>query len=185
MGSPHDLFGLIAELTDDRIAFDMINELKNLFQTQAIQELYDTQRQLNACKMEEGQSVTSHVLKMKSYIDKFEHLGHHMPHVLADNIVLCSLPNLFDNFVMNYNMRGWDKDGGVKRKSWKKRKGNFKYRKKVPLSLKKESVAKDAECFPCENIGHRKRNHPCYLVELKRSKQTGLSGNRKASGSPL
>ncbi|GJZ65277.1 hypothetical protein Tco_0621973 [Tanacetum coccineum] len=37
--------------------------------------------QLNACKMEEGQSVSSHVLKMKSYIDKLKRLGHPMPHV--------------------------------------------------------------------------------------------------------
>ncbi|GKE34365.1 hypothetical protein Tco_1453687 [Tanacetum coccineum] len=39
---------------DDQITFDMINHLKNMFQTQASQELYDTQRKLNACKMEEG-----------------------------------------------------------------------------------------------------------------------------------
>ncbi|GKA50176.1 hypothetical protein Tco_0743249 [Tanacetum coccineum] len=64
-------------------AYDTINELKNLFQTQASQELYDTQRLLNACKMEEGQSVSSYVLEMKSYIDKLEHLRHSMPHVFA------------------------------------------------------------------------------------------------------
>nr|GEV63626.1 hypothetical protein [Tanacetum cinerariifolium] len=34
-------------------AYDMNNELKNMFQTQASQELYDTQRLLNASKMEE------------------------------------------------------------------------------------------------------------------------------------
>ncbi|GKB51286.1 hypothetical protein Tco_0902039 [Tanacetum coccineum] len=158
-------------------AYDMINELKSMFQTQGSQELYDTQRRLNACKMEEGQSVSSHVLKIESYVDKLERLGHPMPHVLADNIVLCSLPNLFDNFVMNYNMQGWDnkslrelhkmfkiakknvpsktvvpslhmiRDRGVKKKSWKKGKGKSKNRKKFLLSPKKESVAKQADCL--------------------------------------
>ncbi|GJX08766.1 hypothetical protein Tco_0196698 [Tanacetum coccineum] len=139
----------------------------------------------HACKMEEGQSVSSHVSKMKSYIDKFEHLGHHMPHVLAVNTILdvedCREKYVVQECIPSLHM---NRDGGVKRKSWKRRKGKSKYRKKVPLPLKKEIVAKDAECFPCENIGHRKRNHPCYLVELKRSK-TEFSGNRKASGSPL
>ncbi|GKB27178.1 hypothetical protein Tco_0866579 [Tanacetum coccineum] len=35
--------------------------------------------------MDEGQSVSSHVLKMKSFIDKLEHLGHPWSHVLAVN----------------------------------------------------------------------------------------------------
>nr|GEY02194.1 hypothetical protein [Tanacetum cinerariifolium] len=55
---------------DDRTAFDMVNELINMFQNQASQETYDTQRQLYVCKMEDGQLGSSHVLKMKSYIDK-------------------------------------------------------------------------------------------------------------------
>ncbi|GJV07287.1 hypothetical protein Tco_1344943 [Tanacetum coccineum] len=58
--------------------------------------------------MDEGQSVSSHVLKMKSFIDKLEHLGHPWSHVLAVNTVLGSVTKSFDNFVMNYNMHGWD-----------------------------------------------------------------------------
>ncbi|GJY64483.1 hypothetical protein Tco_0465943 [Tanacetum coccineum] len=38
---------------------------------------------LNACKMEDSQSISSYVLKMKSYIDKLERLRHPVPHVLA------------------------------------------------------------------------------------------------------
>nr|GEZ16089.1 zinc finger, CCHC-type [Tanacetum cinerariifolium] len=69
-------------------AFDMINELKNMFQTQGSQKLYDTQRKLNACKMEEGQSVSLHFLKMKSYIDTLECLRDLVPHLLAFNTML-------------------------------------------------------------------------------------------------
>ncbi|GJU52860.1 retrotransposon protein, putative, ty1-copia subclass [Tanacetum coccineum] len=73
---------------ENRNAYATIKELTNMFQTQASQELYDTQRQLNACKMEKGQSVSSHVPKMKSYIDKLECLVHPLPHVLAVNTIL-------------------------------------------------------------------------------------------------
>nr|GFB01353.1 zinc finger, CCHC-type [Tanacetum cinerariifolium] len=68
---------------EDRTSYDMLIELKNLFQTQASQELHEAQKLLNSCKMEEDQSVSSHVLNMKSYIDRLELLGHLMPHALA------------------------------------------------------------------------------------------------------
>ncbi|GKD95175.1 hypothetical protein Tco_1375012 [Tanacetum coccineum] len=38
---------------------------------------------LNAYKMEDSQSVSSYVLKMKSYIDKLERLRHPVPHSLG------------------------------------------------------------------------------------------------------
>ena len=57
---------------EDRTAYDMISELKSMFQQQAHQELFETQKLLHTCKMEENQSVSSHVLRMKSYIDRLE-----------------------------------------------------------------------------------------------------------------
>ncbi|PWA94636.1 zinc finger, CCHC-type [Artemisia annua] len=119
------------------------------------QELYDTQMQLNACKMEDGQSVSSHVLKMKSFIDKLEHLGHPMPHVLAVNTIfgwirlharmdktIRELHVMLKTAEMNVSSKSivprlhMIRDGGVKKKSSKKRKGNFE-RKKVPPPPKK------------------------------------------------
>ncbi|GJS93236.1 zinc finger, CCHC-type containing protein [Tanacetum coccineum] len=55
-------------------AYDMLQELKTMFAKQAEQELLQTVREFHACKQEEGQSVSSYVLKMKSYIENFEHL---------------------------------------------------------------------------------------------------------------
>ena len=89
---------------EDRNAYEMIAELKNMFQKQAHQELFETQKLLHTCKMEEGQSVSSHVLRMKSYIDRLERLGTPMMTRLAVNIILGSLPKSYDNFVMNFNM---------------------------------------------------------------------------------
>ncbi|GJY91399.1 retrotransposon protein, putative, ty1-copia subclass [Tanacetum coccineum] len=51
-------------------------ELKTLFAQQAEQELLQTTCDFHVCKQEEGQSVSSYVLKMKGYIDNLERLGH-------------------------------------------------------------------------------------------------------------
>ncbi|GJY03650.1 hypothetical protein Tco_0369590, partial [Tanacetum coccineum] len=64
--------------------------------------------QLNECKTEEGRLVSSHVLKMNSYIDKMECLRHPLTHVLAVNTILGYFPKPSGNCVMNYNMQGWD-----------------------------------------------------------------------------
>ncbi|GJV61673.1 zinc finger, CCHC-type containing protein [Tanacetum coccineum] len=47
---------------------------KAMFSKQAEQELLQTVREFHTCKQEEGQSVSSHVLKMKGYIDNLERL---------------------------------------------------------------------------------------------------------------
>ncbi|GJZ32984.1 zinc finger, CCHC-type containing protein, partial [Tanacetum coccineum] len=54
-------------------AYEMLQELKTLFAQQTEQELLQTMREFHSCKHEEGQS---YVLKMKSYIDNLERLGH-------------------------------------------------------------------------------------------------------------
>ncbi|GJY53412.1 hypothetical protein Tco_0445076 [Tanacetum coccineum] len=50
------------------IANDMLKELKALFAQQAEQELLQTTRDFHACKQEEGQIVSSYVLRMKAII---------------------------------------------------------------------------------------------------------------------
>ncbi|GKG01819.1 hypothetical protein Tco_0306524 [Tanacetum coccineum] len=59
-------------------AYDMLKELKMLYAQHTYQELLQTVREFHACKQEEGQSVSSYVLKMKSYIDNLERLDHAM-----------------------------------------------------------------------------------------------------------
>nr|GEX10503.1 hypothetical protein [Tanacetum cinerariifolium] len=53
---------------------------------------------------EEGQSVSSYVLKMKSYIDNQEGLGHLVTLGLGVSLILILLRNKFNSFVQNYNM---------------------------------------------------------------------------------
>ncbi|GJR98500.1 zinc finger, CCHC-type containing protein [Tanacetum coccineum] len=84
-------------------------ELKTLFAQQAEQELLQTVRDFHSCKQEEGQSVSSYVLKMKSYIDNLERLGHPVSLNLGVSLILISLRKEFDSFVQNYNMHGMGK----------------------------------------------------------------------------
>lgn len=94
---------------EDYNAYDMLQELKTMFQQQADQELFDTVKAFHACKQEVGQSVSSYVLKMKGYIDQLERLGFPLSQVLGVNLILTSLSKDYDNFVMNYNMHSMGK----------------------------------------------------------------------------
>nr|GEU92603.1 hypothetical protein [Tanacetum cinerariifolium] len=64
-------------------AYDMVKELKNMYEEQAKQELLETVKAFHACKQEEGQSISSYLLKMKSYLDILERLGYAMPNELG------------------------------------------------------------------------------------------------------
>ncbi|GJY48644.1 retrotransposon protein, putative, ty1-copia subclass [Tanacetum coccineum] len=86
-----------------------VAELKALYSKQAERELLHTVREFYACKQEEGQSVSSHLLKMKSYIDNLERLGQPVSQNLAVSLILVSLSKDYDSFVQNYNMHGMGK----------------------------------------------------------------------------
>ncbi|GJR84834.1 hypothetical protein Tco_0155619 [Tanacetum coccineum] len=90
-------------------AYDMLKELKTLYVQQADQELLQTVREFHAYKQEEGQSVSSYVLKMKNYIDNLERIGHAMTQNLSVGLILVSLRKEYDGFVQNYNMHSMGK----------------------------------------------------------------------------
>nr|GEW22851.1 zinc finger, CCHC-type [Tanacetum cinerariifolium] len=84
-------------------------ELKTLFAQQAKQELLQTTRDFQSCKQEEGQSVSSYVLKMKGYIDNLERLGHPVTLGVGVSLILIGLRKEYDGFVQNYNMHSMGK----------------------------------------------------------------------------
>ena len=90
-------------------AYDMIFNLKEMFQKQARQERYETTKALHSCKMAEGASVSAHVLKMKGYIEHLDRLGFPLSQELATDLILNSLPDSYGQFFMNYNMNEMDK----------------------------------------------------------------------------
>ncbi|GKE63892.1 hypothetical protein Tco_1514259 [Tanacetum coccineum] len=56
--------------------YDMIQELRSMFEKQAGVEKFDLIQSFHACKQEEGKSVADYVLKMKGYVEKLESLGY-------------------------------------------------------------------------------------------------------------
>ncbi|GJZ32695.1 hypothetical protein Tco_0578131 [Tanacetum coccineum] len=93
--------------TADLNTIDKYCEFANLEQEVAclmlsIKAFYD-------CKQEDGQSVSSYLLKMKSYLDTLEHLGYAMPKELGVSLILNSLNKDYDQFVQNYNMHSMGK----------------------------------------------------------------------------
>ncbi|GKE15740.1 hypothetical protein Tco_1423317 [Tanacetum coccineum] len=90
-------------------AYDMLHELKTLFSQQAEQELLQMVRDFHTSKQEEGQSISSYVLQMRSYIDNLERLGHPVSLNLATSLILVSLRKEYDSFVQNYNIHGMGK----------------------------------------------------------------------------
>lgn len=93
----------------DTSAYDMIRQLRDMFQEQARTERYDATRALNTCKMAKGTSVSVHVMKMKGHMDHLERLGHPVPLQLATDMILNSLSDDYKPFIVNYNMNNMEK----------------------------------------------------------------------------
>ncbi|KAK8625706.1 hypothetical protein V6N13_056867 [Hibiscus sabdariffa] len=189
---------------EDMVAFEMIQNLKEIYEGQARQERYETSKALIHCKMSEGSPVGAHVIKMMGYIQTLGKLGFALNDELAIDVVLQSLSDSFNQFGLHFNMNeinktlpqllgmlrtaeGNIKKGGsksilmvreAKRKGKKvaKSKGIGKTKHKGKEELKpKGGVSKDRKCFHCGKLGHWKRNCPIYLEEVKKAKAVGAS----------
>ncbi|KAK9069719.1 hypothetical protein SSX86_010113 [Deinandra increscens subsp. villosa] len=85
-------------------AYEMLNELKVMFRGQVRQECFETVTELFGCKMAEGSSVSSHIVKMKSYIERLKTLDYPISNEWATFSILNSLPKSYDEFVQNFIM---------------------------------------------------------------------------------
>ncbi|KAK8563306.1 hypothetical protein V6N12_035456 [Hibiscus sabdariffa] len=189
---------------EDMVAYEMIQNLKEIYEGQACQERYETSKALFQCKMSEGSPVGAHVIKMMGYIQTLEKLGFALNDELAVDVVLQLFPDSFNQFVLNFNMNeinktlpqllgmlrtteGNMKKGGSKSilmvreakekgKKMAKFKGTGKTKPKGKETLKpKGGVSKDGKCFHCGKPEHWKRNCPVYLEEVKKAKAVGAS----------
>ncbi|KAK1697104.1 hypothetical protein QYE76_013801 [Lolium multiflorum] len=87
---------------------ELVNELKAIFETHAA---WNAMKHRNtSCMMEEGSSVSEHMLAMTGHAKKLSDLGIVIPNRLGINRVLQSLPPSYKNFVMNYNMQNMNKE---------------------------------------------------------------------------
>ncbi|KAK8628574.1 hypothetical protein V6N13_009161 [Hibiscus sabdariffa] len=89
---------------EDIVDYEMIQNLKDIYEGQARQERYETSKALFQCKMSEGAQVGAHVIKMMGYIQTLEKLGFALNNELVIDVILQSLPDSFNQFVLNFNM---------------------------------------------------------------------------------
>ncbi|GKB51631.1 retrotransposon protein, putative, ty1-copia subclass [Tanacetum coccineum] len=71
--------------------YEMLQELKSMFEKQAGVERFDLIQTFHACKQEEGKPVAQYVLKMKGYVEQLEWLGYVLPHDLSVGLILNGL----------------------------------------------------------------------------------------------
>ncbi|GKF36769.1 zinc finger, CCHC-type containing protein, partial [Tanacetum coccineum] len=172
-------------------AYDMLHELKTLFAQQAEQELLQTTRDFHSYKQEEGQSVSSYILKIKGYIDNLAlPLGktvNELHAMLKLHEQTLTLPK--NNANAMHAIRAGKVQKGKKHKKPQpqmaargqnqgngKNKHAYAPKSKIPPPSKREDPAKESICHECGETGHWKRNYLQYLAELLKKKKNATSG---------
>ena len=90
-------------------AFDMIENLKSMFQMQARTERFNVWRSLMDCKLKEGDPLRLHVIKMIGYMQALDRLGFPLGDELSMDTILASLPTSHGAFISNFHMHGMEK----------------------------------------------------------------------------
>ncbi|GJS10086.1 retrotransposon protein, putative, ty1-copia subclass [Tanacetum coccineum] len=170
----------------------MLQELKSMFEKQAVVERFDLIQTFHACKQEEGKPVGAFVLTMKDYVEQMGRLGYVLPQDLSVGLILNGLTTNFTGFVRNYNMHNMGKtigelhallieyEKGLPKKPATPQGKDKSYIPK-PKNLKpsaKEHPTKNYACHHYKEVGHWKRNCHVYLAELmKNKKQVGTASS--------
>jgi hypothetical protein len=104
------LFSMEPELQNHfekyRGPYEILEELKTMFHTQARSERYEISEKFFNCKMEEGSSVSEHAIKMSGYTQRIEQLDCKIPEELKIDRVLQSLPPSYKGLVVTHNQIG-------------------------------------------------------------------------------
>nr|GFB90611.1 hypothetical protein [Tanacetum cinerariifolium] len=168
-----------------------------------VAELLQTVREFQTSKQEECQSVSSHVLKMKGYIENLERLGQPVGQNLTTVNELHAMLKLHEETLPKkdanpalHAIRAGRVQKNQKNKSHKAGKGShgkgkgkmgnasnnasFASKPKTPPPPKEDNPAKDVICHHCGKVGHWRRNCPVYLAELMKKKK--LSQGASTSG---
>ena len=85
-------------------AYTIIGHLKEIFQEKARIERFGTIKALLSYKLTISGSVSPHILKMKGHLEDLERLGLKIEQDLAIDIILQSLPEAYDGFIINFNI---------------------------------------------------------------------------------
>ena len=90
-------------------AFDMIENLKSMFQMQARTERFNVWQSLMDYKLKEGDPLSPHVIKMIGYMQALDQLGFTLGDQLSTYTILASLPTRCGAFISNFHMHGMEK----------------------------------------------------------------------------
>ncbi|GKC67581.1 retrotransposon protein, putative, ty1-copia subclass, partial [Tanacetum coccineum] len=155
-----------------RNAYTRRVELKTMFQQQAEQELFETIKAFHACKQEEGQSVSTYVLKMKAYLDQIKRLGYPMPLTIPELHAMLKLakkgipkktPTVLAIRQGQIQKPKLQARGKGKQRGMGKSKLAYDPKHKIAPPAKKEHPAKDTECiFTLELFSFPKSNTWIY-----------------------
>lgn len=97
----HEYVKLIAS----KNAYEAFSELENMFLRRA---RVATMRMLITCKMQEGSSASTHLKRMKGYLNHLESLGSPVHEGIAVDMVLGSLAGSLDDWALRLVKSGWD-----------------------------------------------------------------------------
>ncbi|GJX05476.1 hypothetical protein Tco_0191392 [Tanacetum coccineum] len=87
-------------------AYEMNQQLKEMFQAKASKERLNVVKSLMACNQKPGAFICAFVLKMKGYFDRMESLNMMFDAELSINIILSGLLANYNQFVLSYQMNG-------------------------------------------------------------------------------
>ncbi|GJZ85147.1 retrotransposon protein, putative, ty1-copia subclass [Tanacetum coccineum] len=151
--------------------YDMILELRSMFEKQAGVDKFDLIQSFHACKQEEGKPVADYVLKMKGYVEHLECLGYVLPQDVLVGLILNGLTKDFVGFKglpkkVDTPQVMMIKNGKIQKankKSLKSKGKNKVYRKgkdkkvyvpkpKNPKPTALERPTKDDACHHCKEV---------------------------------
>ncbi|KAL4386012.1 hypothetical protein GQ457_09G016710 [Hibiscus cannabinus] len=138
---------------EDMVAYEMIQNLKEIYEGQARQERYKTSKALFQCKMSEGSPVGAHVIKMMGYIQTLEKLCFALFDELAIDVVLQSLPDRFNQFVLNFNMNEINKTLPQLLGMLRPVEGNMKKGRSKSILMVREAKGKGKKVAKSKGIG--------------------------------
>ncbi|KAH0781727.1 hypothetical protein KY290_001325 [Solanum tuberosum] len=177
-------------------AYDMLASLKEMFGEQNRAAKQTAMKSLLTTKMAEGSSVREHVLKLMNYLNELEILGAEINKESQVEMILQTLPDSFQQFLLNYNMNKTDMSsakllnemqaaktiikqqvpaaflvdqaGPSSSKPAKFQKKKKKPRKAVTPGGAKDGVAKPKDkCFHCKQPVHYKKQFPDFQAKMK------------------
>nr|GEY36219.1 hypothetical protein [Tanacetum cinerariifolium] len=158
-------------------AYDMMKELKIMFEEQAQQELFETVKAFHACKQENDQSDCDQFIQNYNM--------HSMGKTLAK---LHAMLKLYEKGILKKvetpavlaireGKIQKEKKKPQREKGKAKGKNKLAYAPKTKITSppKRDNPKKDSICHHCKEVGHWRRNCPSYHVELKKRKNASVA----------